>query len=127
MESQSTPFYQKLGFILISLAIICVALIYGQSIILPILFSVLLANILLPLTRYLSRKGFPKTPAILVPLLLSMIVGISIIYFLSTQIMNFIDDVPALKERIDEVSHSIQVWFRKSTSITITKQNQYLH
>jgi len=128
MESQNTtPFYQKFGFILISLAIICVALIYGQSIILPILFSILLANILLPLTRYLSGKGFPKTPSIVVPLLLSMIVGIGIIYFLSSQIMNFIDDVPALKERINEVSHSIQVWFRKSTSITITKQNQYLH
>jgi predicted PurR-regulated permease PerM len=128
MESHHTvPFYQKLSFNLFSLSIICAALIYGQSIILPILFSILLANILLPFTHYLSNRKFPKTFSILIPLLLSILVGIGIIYFLSHQIMNFIDDVPALKERINEVSRSVQVWFRKSTSITITKQNQYLH
>lgn len=128
MESQRTvPFYQRLSFILFSLSIICIALIYGQSIILPILFSILLANILLPFTHYLARKKFPKIFSILIPLLLSMLVCIGIVYFLSSQIMNFIDDVPALKERINEVSHSVQVWFRKSTNITITKQNQYLH
>jgi predicted PurR-regulated permease PerM len=128
MESQTgAPFYQKLSLILISMAIICVALIYGQSIILPILFSILLANILLPMTRYLSNKKFPKPLSIILPIVLSMLVGGGLLYFLSSQIMNFVDDVPALKERVNEVSHSLQVWFRKNTSITITKQNQYLH
>lgn len=128
MESPTgAPFYQKFSLILISMSIICVALIYGQSIILPILFSILLANILLPITRYLSNKKFPKPLSIILPIILAMLVGGGILYFLSTQIMNFVDDVPALKERVNEVSHSIQVWFRKNTSITITKQNQYLH
>ena len=126
MESQTTSFYQKLSFILISLAIICMALIYGQSIILPLLFSILLANILLPLTRYLSRKKFPKLLSITLPILLTLVVSISILYFLSSQIMNFIDNLPALKERVNEISHSLQVWFRQSTNITIRTQNQYL-
>ena len=128
MESQTeAPFYQKLSLILISLTIICVALIYGQSIILPILFSILLANILLPITQYLSNKKFPRTLSIMIPIVLSILVGGGILYFLSSQIMNFVDDVPTLKERVNEVSHSIQVWFRQSTNITIRKQNQYLH
>jgi predicted PurR-regulated permease PerM len=121
------PFYQKLCFTLVSLTIICIALIYGQSIILPILFSILLANILLPLTHYLSKKKFPKLLCILLPLLLSLLAGAGTLFFLSSQIMNFIDDVPALKERVNEVSNSVQVWFRQSTSITIRKQNEYLH
>lgn len=120
------PFYQKLTYILISTALIIVALIYGGDIILPILFSILLANILLPLTRYLVRRKIKKSLSILLPLFLSIIVGFGVIYFLSTQIMNFMDDVPALKERVNEVSHSVQVWFRSSTDITIRKQNQYL-
>lgn len=127
MESKtSTPFYKKLSYTLTSLAILCVALIYGQALILPILFSILLANILLPMTNYLSNKKFPKPVSIIVPIFLSIVVGGGILYFLSTQIMNFLDDIPALKARIDEVSHSIQVWFRQSTNITIRKQNQYL-
>ena len=127
MESPTNmPFYQKLTYILISTALVIVALIYGGDIVLPILFSILLANILLPLTQYLARRKFRKSFSILLPLFLSIIVGMGVIYFLSSQIMNFIDDVPALKERVTEVSHSVQVWFRSSTDITIRKQNQYL-
>jgi predicted PurR-regulated permease PerM len=128
MENKlETPFHQKLAFTLISLSILCVALVYGQALILPILFSILLANILLPMTRFLANRKFPRPLSILLPLLLSILIGVGILYFLSSQIMGFVDDVPALKERINELSHSAQVWFKKSTNITIYKQNQYLH
>lgn len=121
------PFYQKLSFTLISLALICVGLFFGKDIILPLLFSILMANILLPLTHYLAKRRFNKSLSILLPLFLSIIVGVGVLYFLSSQIMNFMNDVPALKERVNEVSHSVQVWFRQTTDITIRKQNQYLH
>lgn len=127
LTHSKTPFHQKLGFTLLSLSLICVALFYGKDIILPVLFSILLANILLPITHYLSRKKFNKSLSIFLPLLLSIIVGIGVVYFLSSQIMNFMDDVPALKERVNEVSHSVQVWFRQTTDITIRKQNQYIN
>lgn len=123
----NTPFYQKLSFTLISVSLICLGLFFGKDIILPILFSILLANILLPLSQYLVRKKFHKSLSIFLPLLLSIIVGVGVLYFLSSQIMNFMDDVPALKERVNEVSHSVQVWFRQTTDITIRKQNQYIH
>ncbi len=58
VERTEPPFYQKLSFNLISLFLICVALIYGQSIILPLLFSILLANILLPFTGFLKTRKF---------------------------------------------------------------------
>lgn len=122
-----TPFHQKLSLVLISLSILCIALIYGKDLILPILFSILLANILLPLTSYFSRKGFPKPLSISIPLLLSIIVGAGILFFLSSQIIHFMDDVPALKDRINEVTHSFQKWFKASTNMTITKQNQYFN
>ena len=128
MESKiDMPFHQKLCYVLISVSLIIVALIYGGDIILPILFSILLANILLPITHYLARKKFHKSLTIFLPIFLSIIVGAGVIYFLSRQIMHFVEDVPALKERVNEVSHSFQVWFRASTDITIRKQNQYLN
>jgi len=52
-RTHTLPFYQRLSFILITLGILCVALIYGRSIILPLLFGILLANLLLPFTKYL--------------------------------------------------------------------------
>lgn len=121
------PFYQKFSFNLISLAIICIALYLGKAIILPVLFSILLANILLPLTHFLSKRKFSKSLAILLPLFFAIIVGAAILYFLSTQVINFIDDIPTLRERVNSVSHSFQLWFKQSTSITIWKQNEYIH
>ena len=36
------------------------------------------------------------------------------------------DDLPSLKQRVDEVSDSFQQWFKQHTNITIRKQNQYI-
>lgn len=36
------------------------------------------------------------------------------------------DDLPALKERISDVSSSLQKWVNESTDMTIRKQNQYI-
>lgn len=128
MESQrQIPFYQKLSFNLISLSIGCVALYVGKAIILPVLFSILLANLLLPLTHFFGRRKFNKSMAILLPLFLAIIVGGGILYFLITQIINFIDDIPALRERVMSVSHSFQLWFKRNTAMTIWKQNEYIN
>jgi predicted PurR-regulated permease PerM len=120
------PFYQKLSLNLLTLALITVGLSLAKDIILPFLFSILLANILLPLIHYLIKIKFNKSIAILLPLVLTIIIGGSLLYFLSSQVMNFLDDVPALKVRVNEVSHSFQVWFRQTTAITIREQNKYI-
>ena len=122
-----TPFHQRLSFNLISLALIVTGLYIGKDLILPLLFSILLANLLLPITNYLQRRKFNKTFSIIIPLLFAIIVAGGLLYFLSSQIIKFMDDVPDLQKRFNEVSRSFQVWFREGTSITIRKQNQYLH
>jgi len=127
MNKSSDPFYQKLSLNLISLFIIALALIYGQDIVLPILFAILLASLILPLTRFLIRKNINSTVAIILPVSLSVITGLGLIYFLSSQIIHFMDDIPALKERVNEVSSSVQQWVKENTNITIRKQNQYLN
>jgi predicted PurR-regulated permease PerM len=124
---RDAPFYQKLTFILITLTILCVALIFGNDIILPILFSILIANILLPLTNFLVRLKLNRPFSILLPLVLATVVMGGVVYFLSSQIMHFMKDIPALKERVDNVTQSSQVWIRENTNITIRKQNQYIN
>jgi predicted PurR-regulated permease PerM len=64
--------------------------------------------------------------SIILPLGLSIVVIAGIVYFLSSQIVNFMDDIPTLKERMGDVADSFQVWVRENTNITIRKQNQYI-
>lgn len=121
-----TPFYQRVSLTLLSLTILAVGLFYGREIILPLLFSILLSTLLLPLTNFLSKKGLHKIFSIALPVLLTLVVISGVIYFLSSQVMNFLDDLPALKERIAEVSSSFQRWINQNTHITVSKQNEYI-
>ncbi len=121
-----TPYYQKLSLTLISLAIITLFIYYGKGILLPFLFAVLLAMLLLPVTNFLARKKLPKILSILLPLALSFIMLAGIIYLLSRQIINFADDLPTLKIRIVELGSSLQSWLDESVNISVPKQNQYL-
>jgi len=121
-----TPFYQRLCLTLISITILAVGLFIGKDIILPLLFAVLLSTLLLPLTNYLTRRGLYKIFSIGLPVLLTLIVFGGVIYFLSTQVINFIEDTPALKERVSEVSASFQKWINQNTHITVRKQNEYI-
>jgi len=124
---KSEPFYKKLSFNLLSLGLICAALVLAKDFILPILFAILLATLLLPTTKFLSKRKFPKTFSILIPLVVTFIIGGSILYLLSKQVANFMEDVPALKERLNDVGSSIQRWFNDQTHITVRKQNQYIN
>ena len=126
MDRQTTPFYQRLSLVLISITIICLGLYYGKGIILPIFFAILLAMLLLPIANFLSRKKFPKPLSILIPLFLSILTIGAVVYFLSSQVVNFLDDAPALRERIAEVSTSFQRWLNSALKISVPKQNQYL-
>jgi len=120
------PFYQRFSLILLSLAILCVGLIFGKDIILPILFAVLLSTLLLPITNFLRRKGINKILSITIPVLLALIILGAIVFFLSNQIIHFLDDAPALKERIAELSAAVQKWVNINLNIPVRKQNEYI-
>jgi predicted PurR-regulated permease PerM len=126
MDHHTVPFYQRLSLVLLSLAILTIGLYYGKGIILPILFAILLAMLLLPVTTFLARKKFPKPLSIIIPLFLSIVTLGAVIYFLSTQVVNFLDDAPALRERITEVVASFRKLLTSTINISVPKQNQYL-
>ena len=121
-----SPFYQKISLTLLALVLLGLLVFLGKDILLPLLFSVLLSTLLLPFTAYLRRKGIHRVFSILLPVLLSFFAIAGVLYLLSSQVVNFLDDIPALKERIGEVSSGFQKWVNENTHITVRKQNQYI-
>ena len=126
MNEDHAPFYQRLGFTLLSLAIIATAIVLGKEVLLPILFAVLLSMLLLPATNYLTQKKFHRILSIGIPVLLTLIVIGGMIYFLSTQIANFLDDAPELNKKLSEVGFAVQKWINQHIHITVRKQNEYI-
>ena len=127
MESQThSPFYLRLCINLISICLIGVILIYGKAIIVPLVLAILFANLLLPVTRWLARKGLKNRPIqILIPLMSAIIVVATVIVLLSSQVANFVDDVPALGEKGAKLIDDFQQWVNENAHIAIRKQNQY--
>ncbi|HTE28859.1 MAG TPA: AI-2E family transporter [Chryseolinea sp.] len=120
------PFYLRFSLSLLSLGLLAAGVVLGKNVVVPLLFAVLLSTLLLPITNFLVGKGLPKVLSIALPVLMTLLIMAGVLYFLSSQVMNFIDDAPALKERVSEVSLSFQKWVKDNTNITVTKQNEYI-
>lgn len=125
-DSSDHPVYQKLSYNLITLAIIAMALYLGSSIIIPLLFAILLASLLLPSSRYLESKRVNKVLSILLPLIFSLLFILSVLYFLSTQIAHFFDDIPELKARLNLLTRSLQNWIAQNFNIATSEQAEYI-
>lgn len=126
MESVKHPFYHRLSLNLLSIGLLIAAVYLGKDVVLPILFSILLATLLLPVYNFLLRKKFPRPLAILLPLTLSLVMVFSVVFFLSKQVIKFLDDLPTLSERVDELKLSAERWIDDQTNVTVKEQEKYL-
>lgn len=121
------PFYARLAFQFLVIFFICYFINIAQNILVPLAFAVLLTVLLLPVVSFLESKKLDKVLSIGISLLLAIIFLAGIIYFLSSQIANFIQDIPSIKEHLNEHFIAIQNWIYHKFNIPFTEQNQYLN
>lgn len=126
MESVKHPFYHRLSLNLLSIGLLVAAIYLGKDVVLPILFSILLATLLLPVHKFLLRKKFPRPLAIILPLFVSLVLVFGVIFLLSKQVVRFFDDLPALSERVDDLKVSVERWIDDQTNVTVREQEKYL-
>src|SRR5690349_18247130 len=116
----------RISLSLLTLALLATALYLGRAILVPFFCAMLLAMVLIPLVGIFSNYKVNRIVAILLCILLAVGVILGILYFFSTQISNFLEDIPALKERLREMATSVKVWVRENFNIGIREQNRYL-
>jgi predicted PurR-regulated permease PerM len=122
-----SPLYVQLGFKFLVLFFICYFIYIAQEILVPFAFAVLLAVLLLPLVNFLETKNIPRVLSIAVSLFIAVIFISTIIYFLSTQIANFVDDIPSIKKHLNEHWVTLQKWIRAKLHISLREQNEYFN
>lgn len=120
------PLYAKLSQILLGIFILFFILYIGQTIIVPIIFSFIIAILLNPIVNYLSRKKVNRFVAILITILLAIICLAALIYFITSQIIMFGEMLPELEEKIGAlISQSIQ-WTSQIFNVSTEKINGWL-
>jgi len=126
IQSDKHPFYQRLCLNLITVTLFGTLLYIGQDILLPLFFSMLLAALLLPVVNFLKRKKLGHALAITISLTVSLVLIFGIFYFLTTQVLNFVDDFDMIKKKITELVFDMKQWVSKNFHVGIRKQNEYL-
>ncbi len=122
MNTTSLPFYMKLCLHLVSIYILGMLMYKGSDIIMPVCFSIVLAMLLLPVVNWLIRKGVPGVPSIILAILVAALFVGGILYFLSSQIASFMNDLPAIKEKLTHHISTLQAWINDQLNISTKQQ-----
>jgi len=118
------PFYAKFSFNLITIVLLGVIIFLGQDIFMPLCFAIVLAFLLLPVNKWLVKHGLPQVPAMILSIMIAVMLILGIVYFLSTQLGQFIQDLPKIRRNLDRHVDTVQVWIRQNFNITKREQQE---
>jgi predicted PurR-regulated permease PerM len=113
----SPPLYQRLSLIMIGLVALVHALSCLRSIVVPLLFSLLLAILLDPVVKFLSRRGIHRVLGITLAVTVAMLALAGIGYFIATQAAHFSETIPQIKSKVAQMGEDIQHWARHAAKV----------
>jgi predicted PurR-regulated permease PerM len=126
-EIKKYPFYIKSTTILLGLVIFIFILSVLQDIIVPFAFAGLIAVLLNPLNNRLCKWfRLPRVAGIILTITIGALLLAALLYFLSSQIMQFGEMIPLLKKKFTMLLGELQVWLRTTFGISTAKQMQVI-
>ncbi len=123
-ENQPSPFYLKFTMNLLAIVLLGGIIYIGSDILMPLFFAIVLAILLLPVNNWLVRRRFPKVLAMLLSILLALIFIGGIIYFLSSQVSSFANDLPAIKQHLNDHIHTVKKWVSQQFNFSYKQQDK---
>jgi predicted PurR-regulated permease PerM len=120
------PFYLKTSQIILGLIGLFFILYIGQEIIIPLIFSFIIAILLNPVVNYLISKKINQTAAILITILLAISCLAALLYFISYQMAMFTEMVPQLKEKINTLANNSINWISQTFNVSDMKIKEWI-
>ena len=123
-NNDSFPFYAKFSFNLLTIVLLGAIIFLGQDIFMPLCFAIVLAFLLLPVNQWLVKMGLPQVPAMIVSIMVAVLIIGTIVYFLSTQLAQFTEDLPKIRRNLDRHIYTVQQWIRENFNISRKEQQE---
>lgn len=121
------PFPLQITIYLLMAILFVFALIATRNFLYPICFGILISYLLYPIASRLERMGIPRILANLISIIMGIAVLYGIIYFITQQMMVFLDDLPRLKEQADNNISGMQKSIAEKFGISEWKQDRWLN
>jgi predicted PurR-regulated permease PerM len=122
MKPYQQPFNARLAYILISLVIIIYGMYILTDLLIPLIFSVIFALLLMPFCQFLERHRFPRWLAITIAILLTLSILSLFFYIVYAQIMDLEEILPQLTEKAEIWYRKGQILIRQNFHISRTQQ-----
>jgi predicted PurR-regulated permease PerM len=119
---EKVSYAQKLSYQLLMILLIGILIYLGHGVLVPIYFSILLSILLLPVAGLLEKCYLPSTLANLIAVLLALTVIAAIVYFISSQMVGFLNDISAIREHLAEHISSLGKWLEQTVHISTAQQ-----
>lgn len=121
------PFYARFALVLLSVVLILLLMHEAKAIIIPLFFSVLIAFMVLPVTKWFERRRLPGSVAAILSIIIFLTLVAGLILFLAQQVSDFSKDLPQLGQRMQLWTHDLQAWISRRYHVNYSKQIEYLN
>lgn len=120
------PFYFRSTVTLFGVIIFVFVLYELRSILVPLAFAIMIAILLNPFVNILTRKKINRIVAIIISILITIFFVAGLLYFISSQIARFSDNVSILEQKFSSLFHNLQLWLQNTFSLSLSKQKQLI-
>ena len=120
------PFFFRSTVTLFGIMLFVYILFVLRTIMVPLAFSLMIAILLNPFVNFLVKKKIGQIPAIIISLLVMILFVAGVMYFISSQLVKFSDNMPVLQQKFSMLFHDLQLWLQNNYSLSLDKQTQYI-
>ena len=126
--SANIPFYTKLAMVLISVLALGFLSILGKEVLCPLLFAMLLAILLLPLSAFFEQRlRFRRSAAAGLSVILMIVFISGVLYLVGTQVADLATDWPQFKEQLATSMNEFHHWISSQFHVNMVKQMAYVN
>lgn len=127
MAIKEYPFYLKSTVVLFGLILLTYTLINLRDILTPLAFALIISILLNPLVNRFRKRKMPKIVSIILAMFIALVLILGVLYFLSTQIMQFGQSFPMLSQKFNHLLVIFQNWLQRDFGVSIQKQVQLIN
>lgn len=112
--------------ILLVLVLLVIILVYAKPFLVPLAFAGIIAMLLLPVTRWLQRKGVNKVLSVLLSILLFIGIFAGLGFFISKQVSSIAEDATKMEQQVSQKVQDAKTYISNTFGVSPEQQQQML-
>lgn len=120
------PFFFRATVTLFGIMLFVYLLHVLRGIMVPLAFALIISILLNPFVNLLTAKKINRVVAISIALLVTILFVAGLMYFISSQVVKFSDNMPVLKQKFSDLFHNLQIWLQNNYSLSLSSQKEWI-